>query len=42
MEDASQAQMFIQSAYLSSWLEKKLHHPVDAGIYTQELKKRMG
>jgi len=42
VEDAIQAQMFIQGAYLSSWLEKKLHLPVDAGIYTQELKKRMG
>lgn len=41
VEEAAKAQQFIQGAYLSSWQGKKLTLPVDAGAYTEELKKRM-
>ena len=39
--EAVKAQQFIQGAYLSGWQGKKLALPVDAGAYTEELKKRM-
>ena len=39
--EAVKAQQFIQGAYLSSWHGTKLSLPVDAGAYTEELKKRM-
>jgi len=39
--EAVNAQQFIQVAYLSGWQGKKLRLPVDAGAYTEELKKRM-
>ena len=41
VEEAVTAQQFIQGAYLSGWQGKKLKLPVDAGAYTEELKKRM-
>ena len=40
-EEAVTAQQFIQGAYLSGWQGKKLKLPVDAGAYTEELRKRM-
>lgn len=42
VEEAVRSQQFIQGAYLSSWQEKKLTLPVDAGAYTEELRRRMG
>ena len=41
VEEAVMAQQFIQGAYLSSWQGQKLTLPVDAGAYTEELKKRI-
>lgn len=41
VEEAITAQQFIQGAYLSSWLGKKLKLPADAVAYSAELRKRM-
>ena len=40
VEEAVRSQQFIMGAYLSSWQEKKLILPVNAGSFTAELKKR--
>ena len=41
VEEAVMAQQFIQAAYLSSWLEKKLPLPTDDAAYTHMLKERI-
>lgn len=41
VEEAVWTQQFIQAAYLSSWQEKKMKLPVDAGSYTTELTRKI-
>lgn len=41
VEEAVNAQQFIQGAYLSSWQNRKLTLPADAEAYARELRKRM-
>ena len=41
VEEAVKAQQFILAAYLSDWQEKKLHLPVDAKAYAEELRMRI-